>query len=72
MDNLEANCQPASVTDSFVTVRDRVRGTNISETTLLATDYLNYFNEVVMMLDMVPSMPIFLDELREWEPKSYQ
>ena len=25
-----------------------------------------------MMLDMVPSMPSFLDELHEWEPKSYQ
>jgi len=72
MENLETASLPSPELDDFSTMRERVRGTNISETTLLATDYLNHFNEVVMMLDMVPSMPMFLDELQEWEPKSYQ
>jgi len=50
----------------------RVRGTNINERSLLATDYLNHFNEVVMMLDLVPQMPECLDEVRSWRPKPYK
>lgn len=56
----------------FMQWRDRVRGTNISEKTLLATDYLNHFNEIVMLIEMVPDMPMMLDECYIWEPKSYQ
>jgi hypothetical protein len=50
---------------------DRVRGTNISETTLLATDYLNHFNEIVMLLEMLPDMPELFEECKAWQPKSY-
>jgi len=60
--------EPAGDVTPFL---DRVRGTNISETTLLATDYLNHFNEIVMLIEMVPEMPEMLDEAREWRPKSY-
>ncbi len=49
-----------------------VRGTNINEKTLLATDYLNHFNEIVMLLDLIPDMPECLDDVKEWKPKSYQ
>ena len=49
-----------------------VRGKNINETTLLATDYLNHFNEIIMVLELVPDMPECLEEAREWAPKSYQ
>ena len=49
-----------------------VRGKNINETTLLATDYLNHFNEIIMVLELVPDMPDCLEEAREWAPKSYQ
>ena len=48
-----------------------VRGKNIHERTLLATDYLNHFNELVMLLDLVPSMPECLEDAKEWRPKSY-
>lgn len=57
---------------TFLAWRDRVRGTNISEKTLLATDYLNHFNEIVMLIEMVPDMPEMLEECRAWQPKSYQ
>jgi hypothetical protein len=50
----------------------RVGGTNISAQTLLATDYLNHFNEIVMLLDMVPDMPDMIEECKMWQPKSYQ
>ena len=53
-------------------MRARVVGTNVNEQTLLATDYLNHFNEVVMLFEMIPDMPELLDEAKAWEPKSYQ
>ena len=53
------------------TFRRLVEGTNINSVTLLATDYLNHFNEIVMILDPVPDMPDMLAEAKEWQPKSY-
>ncbi|MEI6986459.1 MAG: hypothetical protein WCK65_10035, partial [Rhodospirillaceae bacterium] len=50
----------------------KVKGTNISERTLLATDYLNHFNEIVMLIEMVPDMDMMLEECYLWQPKSYQ
>lgn len=52
--------------------QELAKGTNVSEVTLLATDYLNHFNEIVMLLDMVPDMAECLDDAKEWKPKSYQ
>lgn len=49
-----------------------VHGKNINEQTLLATDYLNHFNEIVMLLDLVPGMPECLDDAKQWHPKTYQ
>ncbi|KZB54003.1 MULTISPECIES: hypothetical protein [Thalassospira] len=56
----------------FAEWQKKVEGTNISSTTLLATDYLNHFNEIVMLLEMVPDMPDMLEDCKEWAPKSYQ
>ena len=50
---------------------DRLEGTNINPVTLLATDYLNHFNEVIMLIEMVADMPDMIDEVLAWEPKSY-
>ncbi|WP_407048167.1 hypothetical protein [Methyloraptor flagellatus] len=44
---------------------------NINPVTRLATDYLNHFNNVVMLLELVPSMPDFADEVLAWKPASY-
>ncbi len=38
----------------------------------LANDYLNLFNELVMMLEQIPQMPELLEDLLEWRPMSYQ
>ncbi|GAB6051818.1 hypothetical protein JCM17960_06380 [Magnetospira thiophila] len=51
--------------------RARVEGTNISPQTLLATDYMNHFNEIIMLLEMIPDMPDLLDDASNWSPKSY-
>ena len=57
--------------EAVTEMRRRIAGTNICESSLLATDYLNHFNEVVMLIDMIPDMPECLDDVREWRPKSY-
>lgn len=56
----------------FLAWQEKVHGSNVSEQSLLATDYLNHFNEIVMTLDMVPDMPELLDEAKAWQPKSYK
>jgi hypothetical protein len=38
----------------------------------LANDYLNLFNEAVMLIEQLPSMPELMDDLLLWTPISYQ
>jgi len=59
-------------TESYEKYRVLVKGTNINETTLLATDYLNHFNEVIMLVDMISDMPDCMEDVAVWTPKSYQ
>lgn len=66
-----ASLAHGDASEAIAELRRRVAGTNISDTSLLATDYLNHFNEVVMLIDMIPDMPECLDDVREWRPKSY-
>ena len=54
------------------TYRKLVKNTTINDTTLLSTDYLNHYNELVMMVEMVEDMPDMLDEVMAWQPKTYQ
>ena len=37
--------------------RSHIPGTNINESTLLASDYLNHFHELVMLLEAISSEP---------------
>jgi hypothetical protein len=45
---------------------------NICPTTGLATDYLNHFNEVAMLVDMAAVMPEGVEEILAWRPRSYR
>ena len=63
--------RPADAGDAYRAFQERVKGTNINPQTLLATDYLNHFNEIVMTLEMIPDMPELLDDARAWRPKTY-
>jgi hypothetical protein len=56
----------------YMAMHERAIGTNVNEQTLLATDYLNHFNEVIMLLEMIPDMPDMLEDAQEWQPKSYK
>jgi hypothetical protein len=44
---------------------------NINPRTLLATDYLNHFNEAIMLLELIPDMPDCYELFLEWKPLSY-
>jgi hypothetical protein len=46
-------------------------GTNINPATGLATDYLNHFNEAIMLLEMLPSAPECKEDFLAWQPMSY-
>jgi hypothetical protein len=50
----------------------RLAEANINPATGLASDYLNHFNEAIMMLDLLSSMPDCIDDLIEWQPMSYR
>lgn len=52
-------------------LRGKLEAANINPDSFLATDYLNHFNEILMLIEMVPDMPDMLDECFEWKPKSY-
>lgn len=37
----------------------------------LANDYLNLFNEIVMLIEQLPMMPELIDDILAWHPVSY-
>ena len=50
---------------------EQLRAANINPRTGLATDYLNHFNEAIMLLEMVPDMPECAEDFLTWTPRSY-
>jgi len=53
--------------------RSHIPGTNINESTLLASDYLNHFHELVMLFEAISSDPQdFSDDLMSWRPLTYE
>jgi len=53
--------------------RSHIPGTNINESTLLASDYLNHFHELVMLLEAISTEPQgFADDLMSWRPLTYE
>jgi hypothetical protein len=49
----------------------KLKAANINPRTGLATDYLNHFNEAVMLLEMIPDMPECAEDFLAWCPLSY-
>jgi hypothetical protein len=50
----------------------QLRASNINPRTGLATDYLNHFNEAVMLLEMIPDIPECAEDFLAWRPLSYR
>lgn len=38
----------------------------------LANDYLNLFNEIVMLVEQLPNVPELFEDIQRWRPTSYQ
>ena len=51
---------------------EQLERANINPNTGLATDYLNHFNEVMMLLEMLPAMPDCAEDVLAWEPLDYE
>jgi hypothetical protein len=49
-----------------------LRAANINPRTGLATDYLNHFNEAIMLLEMIPDLPECAADFLAWQPLSYR
>lgn len=45
---------------------------NINPQTGLATDYLNHFNEAIMLLELAGNSSDCLADIRRWQPMSYR
>ena len=48
-----------------------LKAANINPQTGLATDYLNHFNEAIMLLEMIPDIPECSEDFLQWSPLSY-
>jgi hypothetical protein len=48
-----------------------LKAANINPRTGLATDYLNHFNEAIMLLEMIPDIPECAEDFLAWCPLSY-
>jgi hypothetical protein len=51
---------------------DVLRAASLTPATGLATDYLNVFNEAIMLIGLLPDMPELLADLSAWKPRSYE
>jgi hypothetical protein len=51
---------------------EALKRANVNPETGLATDYLNHFNEAVMLIDMAADMPDLAEEVLAWAPCSYE
>ena len=50
---------------------NRLRAANINPATGLATDYLNHYNEVAMLIATLADMPEMSDMILDWRPVGY-
>lgn len=48
-----------------------LRDTNVNPATLLATDYLNHFNDAAATIEMLPHMPDCFAGIADWSPRGY-
>lgn len=44
---------------------------NVNISTGFATNYLNHYVEILLLLEMLPSMPEGVDDIKQWQPINY-
>jgi len=64
--------QAVDRTDATASGAVRLADANINPVTGLATDYLNHFNEAIMLLEMLSSCPDCRNDFLGWQPMSYR
>ena len=70
---MRSNCaSPDSAGASGSARAAELLAANINPRTGLATDYLNHFNEAIMLLEMIPDMPDCAEDFLGWRPLSYR
>ena len=64
----------ASSPSSLLSGSARVRRAEalINPASGLANDYLNLFNEIVMLVESLPTMPDLFEDIQRWRPTSYR
>mgnify|MGYP001277326055 FL=1 len=68
---LHMTTQDETALGTGVLSADALAAANINPVTGLATDYLNHFNEVVMLMEMLPDMPDCAEDVLDWQPLDY-
>jgi hypothetical protein len=66
------SAQPLQADDYVDSGHGALADANINPTTGLATDYLNHFNEAIMLLEMLANCPDCRADLLAWQPMSYR
>lgn len=61
--------EPGETPEGFVA---ELQSSIVNPLSGLANDYLNLFNELVMILEQIPYMPELYEDLCAWRPVSYQ
>ena len=68
----ERDPRDAALSDDEAARVQRLLAANINPRTGLATDYLNHFNEAIMLLEMIPDIPDCFEDFLDWRPMSYR
>jgi hypothetical protein len=64
--------EPAQAAEEAAEDAPRLCIAKINPRTGLATDYLNHFNEAIMLLEMLSACPDCIEDLMAWQPLSYR
>ncbi len=62
----------SSSASNSVSAMDDTAPSLVNPASGLANDYLNLFNEILMIIEQLPTMPELFDDLLAWKPVTYQ
>jgi hypothetical protein len=68
---MDRDISPEAVADDSEALEARAASL-VNPASGLANDYLNIYNEVVMLIETLPQMPEAIDDILAWRPVTYQ
>ena len=54
------------------TVQSSIADDLVNPASGIANDYLNLFNEIVMLIEQLPTMPELIDDIKARKPTTYE